>query len=212
MLRKRTPVHTPPRSFGLRGCDREVAVAALGTSLFCAFSVFLATGPLVAHASLADAPSIYAQFERAGSRSDTTGLVLGVTAPIHFDASLPGTKVGAYWDLFAARLSASGPEGGHRLTTLIGLTPVFRFRFADGQSPWFADAGLGVSYSNRPYRSDVKEFSTRFNFGTGVGVGYSFGAAREQEVSLRFQHFSNGGYREPNPGENYLQLRYAHKF
>ena len=170
----------------------------------------------VAHADSTTAPGIYGQFDRAGSKSDTRGLTIGVTAPIGLKASLWGTQIGAYWNLYAARLVAKAPDevpgNDHYYTTLFGLTPTFRFRPGNGLSPWFADAGIGVSYTNKHYRSDVKEFSTRFNFGTTVGFGYSFGAARQHEISLHLEHFSNGSYRQPNPGENYVEVRYAHLF
>jgi hypothetical protein len=31
-------------------------------------------------------------------------------------------------------------------------------------------------------------------------------------VGLRLSHVSNAGIKEPNPGENFLQLRYARSF
>jgi len=31
-------------------------------------------------------------------------------------------------------------------------------------------------------------------------------------VALRIQHFSNAGLSEPNPGANFVQLRYAYTF
>ena len=178
---------------------------------------FAAVAFTVAHgAARADAtqtPSVYVQADKAGSKSDTQGLTLGATTPIRYQSSLWGAQVGAYWEFYASRFSASARDGdGHELTTLMGVTPVFRLRFDNGLSPWFADAGIGVSYTNRLYRSDVKQFSTRFNFGTNLAVGYSFGAQRDQEISLRFEHYSNAGYKEPNPGENFLEVRYAHLF
>jgi Lipid A 3-O-deacylase (PagL) len=39
-----------------------------------------------------------------------------------------------------------------------------------------------------------------------------FGADGEHELALRLQHFSNGGIRRPNPGETFLQLRYAWRY
>jgi len=45
-----------------------------------------------------------------------------------------------------------------------------------------------------------------------AGVGRSFGADRRRELSLRLSHSSNAGIKEPNPGETFLQLRYAVKF
>lgn len=172
----------------------------------------LVSGHSFAYADATRTSSVYLQLDKAGSKSDTRGITLGGTTPISYQSRLWGTQVGAYWEFYASRFSASAPESRHYLTTLFGITPEFRFRFDNGLSPWFADAGLGLSYTNKPYRTDVKQFSTKFNFGTNFGVGYTFGAMGKQEVSLRFEHYSNGGYKEPNPGENYVEVRYAHLF
>ena len=62
------------------------------------------------------------------------------------------------------------------------------------------------------YRSADKRFSTKFNFGDHLAVGRTFGDRGQHDVGLRFQHFSHAGIKEPNPGENFLQLRYARRF
>jgi hypothetical protein len=66
--------------------------------------------------------------------------------------------------------------------------------------------------TDKPYRTPAKEFGTRFNFVDTAGVGRSFGAQRKHELGLRLVHMSNAGIKEPNPGENFLQLRYAASF
>ena len=53
-------------------------------------------------------------------------------------------------------------------------------------------------------------FSTEFNFGDHIGLGRKFGA--DGEIELRAEHDANGGYRNPNPGENWFQLRCMHWF
>ncbi|KDD61989.1 lipid A 3-O-deacylase domain protein [Bordetella bronchiseptica OSU553] len=40
-------------------------------------------------------------------------------------------------------------------------------------------------------------------------MGYRFGPERAYEVSLRVQHFSNAGIKKPNPGENFMFLRFS---
>ena len=57
-----------------------------------------------------------------------------------------------------------------------------------------------------------KTFSTRFNFASHLGVGVRLGAQQQHEWLLRVQHVSNAGLKKPNPGENFLQLRYALHF
>lgn len=107
----------------------------------------------------------------------------------------------AYW-------TSRGSSGRNSFAQL-GLLPLVRYRFAQGRSDWFLEAGIGITVMDRPYRTALKQFSTRFNFNDVVGIGYSFGAQRQRELSLRLAHMSNAGIKEPNPGENFVQLRYA---
>jgi len=104
-------------------------------------------------------------------------------------------------------------DGDQRLVfTQMGVLPMLRYRAEAGRSPWFIEFGVGLSVTDRIFRTNGKQFSTRFNFADGIGGGRSFGAGGRQELSLRFTHFSNGGIRRPNPGENVVRLRYAVMF
>lgn len=93
--------------------------------------------------------------------------------------------------------------------TQLGVTPVLRWRGDRGASPWFAEMGVGANLLAPVFRNGDREFSTTFNFGDHVGVGYSFGAERRHEIALRIQHFSNAGIKHPNPGINFAQVRYT---
>jgi len=93
--------------------------------------------------------------------------------------------------------------------TQVGILPLLRYRFDQGRSDWFAEAGIGLTYMDRLYRRDTKQFSTQFNFIDVVGVGFNFGEQRRNELGLRLAHISNAGIKQPNPGENFVQLRYA---
>lgn len=96
--------------------------------------------------------------------------------------------------------------------TQLGVLPLLRLRFDSGRSAWFVEGGIGASVMDRSYRSQSRQFSTAFNFVDVAGVGRSFGADRRRELGLRISHISNGGIKKPNPGENFLQLRYAVMF
>jgi hypothetical protein len=98
----------------------------------------------------------------------------------------------------------------------VGLTPVLRFTPApstgtDGAAAtrWFAEAGIGLNRIDPVYRGLGKNFSTTWNFGNHVALGLRSGERGQHEWSLRLQHFSNAGLRRPNPGENFVQLRWA---
>ena len=99
-------------------------------------------------------------------------------------------------------LAFGGWNGEHGTVYDLGLTPVFRFQRASG-SPYF-EAAIGFHMiSDLEFRGET-ETSTRFQFGDHVGVGFIRG---RYDWSLRLQHLSNAGIRDPNPGINFLQLR-----
>jgi hypothetical protein len=73
-----------------------------------------------------------------------------------------------------------------------------------------ADAGAALLVPI--FRTTDKQFSTAFNFGDHIAVGMQFGEGGLHEVSLRLQHFSSACIKEPNPGENFVQLRYGMRY
>ena len=77
---------------------------------------------------------------------------------------------------------------------------------------WFVEGGIGAVLANRRYSTPSKTFSTRWNFASHLGVGVRLGAQQQHEWLLRVQHVSNASLKKPNPGENFLQLRYALHF
>jgi hypothetical protein len=93
--------------------------------------------------------------------------------------------------------------------TQVGLTPTLRIAPAYASGQWFAELGIGANVILPLYHNADKRFSTNFNFGDHLGVGREFGSSHTHVVTLRLEHFSNGGAKHPNPGENFYQLRYA---
>ena len=154
---------------------------------------------------------MYLQYGTAEHGSDAA--TLGVTIPWkNWNYALGSGLVTGYWDVWGSRWSGDY-QGSSRSNWVVGAKPTFRWRPAQGQSPWFLEAGIGVSYAtNHRYVTDHKDFSTRFNFASHIGVGYLFGEQQRNELSLRLEHYSNAGIKEPNPGENFLQLRFARHF
>lgn len=131
----------------------------------------------------------------------------GAGAPAQADSSWSVAT-----EAWLAHWRAREPGGGHASFTQLAVSPMLRWRWAGGASPWFIEAGAGLSLNDRRYRRERKQFSTTWNFVDTLGLGLSFGAAGEQDISLRLMHVSNAGLREPNPGENFLLLRYARRF
>ena len=137
---------------------------------------------------------------------------VGLTWPWAWKSSLVGTEVSGLTEASVSHWSAPTAVGGRRGFTQVALVPMFRFRPDQGRSQWFGEAGIGISAMDHHFVTTDKQFTTSFNFVDVLGVGRSFGASRAQEIGLRLQHVSNAGIKSPNPGQNFLQLRYATSF
>ncbi len=111
-----------------------------------------------------------------------------------------------------ASIGGWNPHGANsKLMGDIGFTPIFRVQGAGSSGP-FAEIGAGAHLLTRAHISDTKVFSSAFQFGDRVAVGYRFGDALDSELAVRFQHYSNAGIKEPNPGINYYLLQYSARF
>ncbi|MDM0075309.1 acyloxyacyl hydrolase [Variovorax sp. J2P1-59] len=146
------------------------------------------------------------------SEGNTDSMSIGLVVPWGRWASEPPGALSFYWDFFASAWRAPEPGGDKRNYAQVGVIANWRWRFSQGESPWFVDAGIGGTVMDSLYRTTSREFSTAFQFTEQVSVGRNFGSQREHEVSLRFQHVSNGGIKEPNPGENFWRVRYLYRF
>lgn len=118
----------------------------------------------------------------------------------------------AHTELIVAGWRADAVGGGSQTLGQLVLLPVLHMQLDRGRSPWFLEFGIGASFTNKIYRTPNKVTSTRWNFYDMLGAGYSFGAGRKQEIGLRYVHLSNLGAKKPNPGEDFLQLRYGMRF
>jgi opacity protein-like surface antigen len=99
-------------------------------------------------------------------------------------------------------LSFGGWNGGRDRVYDLGFTPVARW----GRSRYL-EAGVGAHVLSDLDVGNGTEFSTHFQFGDHIGAGFRFGERERYDLGLRFQHLSNGGMRNPNPGINFLILR-----
>lgn len=166
--------------------------------------------PLGASAQNLDGRTVYLQGSWA--EHNAYGAAVGVTLPWNWSHALGSGQVTGQWDVALGGLSAR-PENRHRRSlAALGAGINLRWRAAQGASPWFVEAGTGLVWHSRHYASDDKYFSTRYNFASHLGVGRNFGPQGRHALAVRLQHISNAGIKKPNPGDNFLQLRYAVAF
>lgn len=209
---QRNAMHVSPTSISSRTHSfRTHPSRTFATGALALLVAALFAAPAAQAQASADSPAAYLQGGVA--EHDANALTVGAMLPWKgWEHSLWGGQLTAYWDVYVSRWTADAPGGGDMHTTVVGVTPTFRLRHDDGRSPWFTEAGIGATLASPRYVTAHKTFSTAFNFASHLGLGYSFGAQRQHELMLRLQHVSNASIKKPNPGENFVQLRYALHF
>lgn len=106
-------------------------------------------------------------------------------------------RLAGYWEL-----SAAAWDNHDESAADLGLTPVFRIE----RDSLYVEAAIGFHLVSRRI-SAARVFSTAFQFGDQLGVGIRFG---NYDFGMRLQHISNGGIRRPNPGINFLLVRFQY--
>ena len=152
-------------------------------------------------------------FVQSGAAGSTRAASVGAWWAWDREWAIAGGTLSGYWE---GSLSAwSYPAMDGRQTAWLGqlgLVPVFRYRQDGAWSKWFAEVGVGLTLTSTVYETQRRRFSTNFNFGDHVAVGRALGSSNQHEVALRLEHFSNAGISKPNPGLNFVQLRYSYRF
>lgn len=144
--------------------------------------------------------------------NDVHATSVGLLWPWRWRKALGGGEMTAQTELIASRWLASDPGGGHQTFTQLALVPLYRWRGAGGQSPWFLEAGIGLSVTDERFITPHKTFGSHFNFSDNLALGRIYGDRGQQELSLRWQHTSNAGLRQPNPGLDLVLVRYTARF
>ncbi len=123
-----------------------------------------------------------------------------------------GNHLSGYWDASVALWRGNQYQDKPGVTqsiTDLGFTPVFRFQH-DNKKGMYAEGGIGVHRLSELYDNDGRRLSTHFQFGDHLGIGYVFD--EQWELGMKLQHFSNGGYRKPNSGVNFVEIKASYHF
>lgn len=171
-------------------------------------------GPALAEDLPAGEPVRWLYAEAGVAKGGTWTTSVGLNLPWAFERRWWGGHLTGHWDAYISHWNArnANPDGARESWTQLAVVPTVRFRFDQGRSPWFIEGGIGLSVLDSQYRTHRKLFSTRFNFSDHQALGRNFGDRRQHELLLILRHVSNAGIEKPNPGENFLQLRYSIAF
>jgi len=95
----------------------------------------------------------------------------------------------------------------------IGYIPVLRFqqRVPSAIAPYI-EGGSGLHWLFKTSVSTERDFGSHYQFGSHVGAGVRFGEKHKYDLSYRYQHISNAGFKQPNQGINFNLLRFGYNF
>jgi hypothetical protein len=109
-----------------------------------------------------------------------------------------------------------GLRGEHNEQTyelnIYAVKPAMRFYLSETRSGnFFYEAALGVAYlDNKEF--EVIKLPTHFNFAMHFAAGWHLDRAQNWDLSLRYNHYSNGYLSNPNPGLDFASLVLTYQF
>lgn len=180
----------------------------------------------LAFSMLSCGAAAYASEPAGASQGQPFGVQLGYGIAQH---KLQGADLGFVWDpglnfweIGGWHFSVTGEahlsyfhtnEGAfHNDVYALGVQPMLRFIKDSGAIRPFIEAGAGVRVLTHPTITDTYSVATAFQFTEVVGIGAQFGTRQQYQAGCRFQHISNAGIKEPNPGINFTQLYVQYNF
>ena len=157
--------------------------------------------PAASHAGLFDAVTLSAGWSDDFDTPFRIGL-RGDTDYRWFDS---GTGyLSANYELALSRFADS-----ERPATAISLSPVLTYNFKTStRFEPFVEFGIGLSWVSEK-NIGQSECGSHFQFEDRLGAGFRIGA---HDWTLRYIHYSNAGFEEPNDGLDLVMLNYGYRF
>ncbi|CAG2134913.1 Lipid A deacylase PagL [Cupriavidus yeoncheonensis] len=122
-----------------------------------------------------------------------------------------GLLVDLLWEVNVARWHSTS-SNNPRNPWEFGFSPVARVAWKRYSWVPFLELSLGVRLLTETRTSDDHVYSTAFQFSEYAGVGVAFGKAQQFAVGYRYQHISNAGIKEPNPGTGFSTVYLRYRF
>ena len=170
------------------------AVAALGTSA-------------LAHAD----PGVHVAFGRDPGHN-LNKYEIGVNWDSGFAWGNPqGWLVKLQWEAELAEWNARSGTNAQNVTEF-GFSPIFRLEKRGGSLVPFLEASVGVRMMSHKATSDEHRSGSLFQFSDMIGVGMAFGPKTAYEAGFRYQHVSNAGIKQPNPGSGFYTGYMRYRF
>jgi len=102
-----------------------------------------------------------------------------------------------------------GAENKHDTNFVLAISPVVRYKIGSVYAnPLYAELGIGISLLDDTQFAG-KDVSTHYQFEDRLGLVYKFGKNQKESVALRYLHYSNAGFKSPNPGLDFISFSYS---
>jgi hypothetical protein len=103
-----------------------------------------------------------------------------------------------------------GPANSSDSNAVLAFSPILRYPLGEQFGmPWDLEFGIGVSLLDDT-RFAGKNVSTHYQFEDRLGLVAWL--SPQQSLSVRYLHYSNAGFKKPNPGLDFISLSYARYF
>lgn len=103
-------------------------------------------------------------------------------------------------------------DGQHYDLNIYAVKPTLRFYASpDHSNDFFYEASLGIAYLDQR-EFEVIKLPTHFNFAMHFAAGWHLDQSRRWDMSLRYNHYSNGYLSNPNPGLDFASLVLSYQF
>lgn len=103
-----------------------------------------------------------------------------------------------------------GPANSSDSNAVLAFSPILRYPLGEQFGMhWDVEFGIGVSLLDDT-RFAGKDVSTHYQFEDRLGLVAWL--SPQQSMSVRYLHYSNAGFKRPNPGLDFISLSYAWYF
>ncbi|NVK55936.1 MAG: acyloxyacyl hydrolase [Alteromonadaceae bacterium] len=105
-----------------------------------------------------------------------------------------------------------GSNNVHDTNFVLALSPVVSYPIGElNGHDVYAEFGIGLSLLDDTQFAG-KDVSTHYQFEDRLGVKVKLGDEDENELSLRYFHYSNAGLKKPNPGLDFIAMSFMKRF
>jgi len=117
-----------------------------------------------------------------------------------------------YWEA-SFNIWEYGEDNSHATNLAVAISPVIvkQLTTVYDKYPLYLEAGIGASLVNDRHFAG-KNIGSHYQFEDRLGFLLSLDEQENNQIALRYMHYSNGGLNSDNPGLDFLNVSYSYHF